>query len=227
MKRIIIVNEGQTEQEFCKDLLAPHFLSKNTIIHYPTIKKTGGGIVAWETLKLQIETHLKQDQTAFVTTFIDYYGINGKLKFPKWEEAKTILDKNDRMTFLEASMKALIAPKLSHRFIPYIQLHEFEGLLFNNIDVFKMQIAGNEFSDFEELDKTIQDNPNPELINDGKTTAPSKRLQRLIIGYNKPIYGSILAEAIGLKRIRNKCPRFNHWISNLEMLEIPLAKALI
>jgi Domain of unknown function (DUF4276) len=68
MKRIIIVNEGQTEQEFCKDLLTPHFFSKNTIIYHPTIKKTGGGIVAWETLKLQIETHLKQDQTAFVTT---------------------------------------------------------------------------------------------------------------------------------------------------------------
>lgn len=218
MKRIIIVNEGQTEQEFCKDLLLPHFLNKNILINYPTIKKTGGGIVAWETLKQQIETHLKQDQTAFVTTLIDYYGINGKLKFPNWEEAKAIVDKNDRMTFLEASMKDLIDPKLSHRFIPYIQLHEFEGLLFNNIDVFKTQIAENEFRDFQELAKTIQDNPNPELINDGKTTAPSKRLERLIIGYNKPVYGSILAEAIGLQRIRSKCPRFHQWITALETI---------
>jgi Domain of unknown function (DUF4276) len=120
------------------------------------------------------------------------------------------------MTFLEDAMKALIDPKLSHRFIPYIQLHEFEGLLFSNIDVFKTQIAENEFRDFNELAKTIQDNPNPELINDGKLTAPSKRLERLIIGYNKPVYGSILAEAIGLQRIRSKCPRFNHWINTLE-----------
>jgi Domain of unknown function (DUF4276) len=216
MKRIIIVNEGQTEQEFCKDLLSPHFLRQNILINYPTIKKTGGGIVAWETLKQQIETHLKQDPTAFVTTLIDYYGINGKLKFPKWEEAKEIVDKNDRMSFLEEAMKALIDPKLSHRFIPYIQLHEFEGLLFCNIDVFKTQIAPNEFRDFNELIKTIQDNPNPELINEGKTTAPSKRLESYIKGYNKPVYGSILAEAIGLSHIRSKCPRFNHWISILE-----------
>lgn len=55
-----------------------------------------------------------------------------------------------------------------------------------------------------------------ELINDGKTTAPSKRLQSLIIGYNKPVYGSILAEAIGLPKIRAKCPRFNDWITILE-----------
>jgi Domain of unknown function (DUF4276) len=126
------------------------------------------------------------------------------------------VDKNDRMTFLEDAMKALIDPKLSHRFIPYIQLHEFEGLLFNNIDVFKEQIDLEEFRDFDYLLKTINDYPNPELINDGKTTAPSKRLERHIVGYNKIVYGSILAEAIGLQRIRSKCPRFNHWITTLE-----------
>jgi hypothetical protein len=218
MKRIIIVNEGQTEQEFCKVLLEPHFSKNNIYIQRPTIKKTGGGIVAWETLKKQIETHLKQDQAAFVTTLIDYYGINGKLKFPKWEEAKAIVDKNKRMDFLEVSMKDLIDPKLSHRFIPYIQLHEFEGLLFSSIDVFASQIALNEFKDYRELVETIVEYPNPELINDGRTTAPSKRLERIIIGYNKPVYGSILAEAIGLQRIRSKCPRFNSWITTLETI---------
>ncbi len=216
MKRIIIVNEGETEQEFCKDVLQPHFLRQDILIEYPTIKKSGGGIVAWESLKKQIDNHLKQDPTAFVTTLIDYYGINGKLKFPKWDEAKAVVDKNHRLSFLEQSMKELIDASHNYRFIPYIQLHEFEGLLFNNIDVFKSQIAPNEFKNYEELVKTINDYPNPELINDGKTTAPSKRLQSLIIGYNKPVYGSILAEAIGLPKIRAKCPRFNDWITILE-----------
>ena len=87
MKRIIIVCEGETEQEFCKDILHPYFLSRNLHIQAPTIKKSGGGIVAWKTLQNQIENHLKQDPSAYITTFIDYYGINGKLKFPKWEEA--------------------------------------------------------------------------------------------------------------------------------------------
>ena len=97
-------------------------------------------------------------------------------------------------------------------------MHEFEGLLFNNIEVFDTQIAPNEFTDYIELAKTIAENPNPELINDGKETAPSKRLLRLIKGYNKPVYGAILAEAIGLERLRHKCPRFNQWIKGLETL---------
>lgn len=216
MKRIIIVNEGETEEEFCKDVLQPYFSTKDILIQHPTIKKSGGGIVAWETLKKQIETHLKQDPSVFVTTLIDYYGLNGKLKFPKWEESKAIVDINDRIRFLEQSMEALIDESLRYRFISYMQLHEFEGLLFNNIEVFNSQIAQDEFSDYAELVKTIADNPNPELINDGKETAPSKRLMRLIKGYNKTVYGSILAQAIGLERIRSKSPRFNNWINTLE-----------
>ena len=218
MKRIIIICEGQTEQEFCKDLLQPYFIKRNILVEYPTIKHSSGGIVAWTTLHKQIENHLKQDAAAFVTTFIDYYGINGKLKFPKWDEAKAIADKNERMTFLENAMSELIDEALRYRFIPYIQLHEFEGLLFNNIEVFKSQIATDEFADFDELAQTIADNPNPELINDGKDTAPSKRLLRLIRGYNKPVYGAILAETIGLERIKSKSPRFNQWLTDLESL---------
>lgn len=216
MKRIIIVNEGETEEEFCKDVLQPYFSTKDILIQHPTIKKSGGGIVAWETLKKQIETHLKQDPSVFVTTLIDYYGLNGKLKFPKWEESKAIVDINDRIRFLEQSMEALIDESLRYRFISYMQLHEFEGLLFNNIEVFNSQIARNEFSDYNELVNIIIENPNPELINDGKETAPSKRLMRLIKGYNKTVYGSILAQAIGLERIRSKSPRFNNWINTLE-----------
>ena len=61
-------------------------------------------------------------------------------------------------------------------------------------------------------------NPNPELINDHKETTPSKRLQKHIIGYSKIVYGSILAESIGLTKMRKKSLRFNQWISNLESI---------
>jgi hypothetical protein len=33
-------------------------------------------------------------------------------------------------------MKEYIDESIRYRFIPYMQLHEFEGLLFNNIEVF-------------------------------------------------------------------------------------------
>lgn len=95
-------------------------------------------------------------------------------------------------------------------------MHEFEGLLLNNIAVFKNNFTLAEFTDFKELESLINNNPNPELINDGNTTAPSKRLKRLIIGYNKIVYGACLATSIGLTNIRNKSPRFNNWITLLE-----------
>ena len=93
MKRIIIICEGQTEQQFCNDVLQFHFNSKNIYIHYPTIEKTGGGIVNWEALKFQITTTLKKDPTAIVTTLIDFYGIHAHHKYPFWEQAKQQADK--------------------------------------------------------------------------------------------------------------------------------------
>jgi hypothetical protein len=99
-----------------------------------------------------------------------------------------------------------------------MQLHEFEGLLFNDINIFHQQIPSADLIGLSELEKTFQDYDNPEMINNHKQTSPSHRLKRIISGYNKIVYGDILAEAIGLDRIRQKSPRFNKWISLMENL---------
>jgi len=85
VKRLIVICEGPTEQEFCKDVLTPYFSNKNILIQAPLIKKSGGGVVPWLTLKKQIETHLKQDTNAMVTTLIDYYGIPERYNYPGWD----------------------------------------------------------------------------------------------------------------------------------------------
>jgi hypothetical protein len=174
--------------------------------------------VRWENLKHQIENHLLQDTQAFVTLFIDYYGIPENYHYPGWQVAHLIADKNQRMQALETAMHQSISGNINHRFIPYLQLHEFEGLLFNNIEVFTTHIPMEEFNNLAELAQTIQNNPNPEMINNTPNNAPSYRLKRLIKGYNKIVYGSILAKEIGLDRIRTKSPRFNEWIEKLERI---------
>jgi hypothetical protein len=214
MKRIIIICEGQTEQEFCKSILHPHFIHKDIEIQTPAIKKSGGGIVAWVNLKSQIEKHLLQDETAFVSTFIDYYGIPEKYLYPNWEKAHKITNKNRRMDILEEGMKEDIKQSLQCRFIPYIQLHEFEGLLFNNIQVFEKWIPEDDFLDKQELMNILQNYQNPEEIN--TDNPPSHRLSKIIQGYRKILHGNTLALEIGLDNIRNKSPRFNHWIKTLE-----------
>ncbi len=56
------------------------------------------------------------------------------------------------------------------------------------------------------------------MINDKKDTSPSHRLERIVKGYNKVVYGNILADAIGLEKIRNKSIRFNGWLQKIENL---------
>ena len=80
----------------------------------------------------------------------------------------------------------------------------------------------NEILDREELEAIFKEFDNPEMINNCPDTAPSKRLKRIIKGYNKIVYGNILAEAIGLTGIKAKCPRFNNWITIISSIVKPL-----
>ena len=120
------------------------------------------------------------------------------------------------MRFLETQMQLDIDEDLRYRFIPYIQLHEFEGLLFCDVDVFKQVIPQEELVGMQELVEVISGNPNPEMINNSPETSPSHRLLRIIKGYNKIVYGNIIAETIGIETIRTKCPRFNEWLTQIE-----------
>lgn len=214
MKRLIIICEGPTEQAFCNDILRDHFLPKGILLDAPTIKHSNGGIVAWETLKKQIITHLNEGN-CIVSLFVDYYRIRDSYNFPGWMNSKSITDIYDRMRYLFEQMSLDIEINLRSRFIPYIQLHEFEGLLFSDISVFPNNFTKDEL-DFSLLETAVKSAHTPEEINNGPNTAPSERLKRAIKGYDKIVYGSCLASDIGLKTIREKCILFNEWIEKLE-----------
>jgi len=211
MKRVIIICEGETEREFCKKVLSPHLIHHNIFIQAPLIKKSMGGIVQWPILKKEIEMHLLEPKV-IVTTFLDYYGLYKKYNFPKWDESEKIADKSIRIDFLENAMKEDINNTIKHRYIPYLQLHEFEGLLFNDIQLFYDFVPKADLVGIAELKSTFANYDNPEMINNNKETSPSHRLKRIIKGYNKPLYGHYFAEAIGINKIRDKSPRFNQWI---------------
>lgn len=210
MKRLIIICEGETEQELCSNMLRPYFVVKDIMVECPLIKKSMGGIVSWHALKSQILGHLAEH--AYVTTFIDYYGIKDSYQYPCWTESKGIADKYERITLLESAMGTDVD---SYKFIPYIQLHEYEALLFNNKDSFTNILPENELQDEAALIDVIAKFPNPELINDKLETSPSHRLKKIIPTYDKIIYGYCLAEEIGLDNIRAKCPHFDGWLEKL------------
>ena len=214
MKRVIIICEGQTEREFCEKVLAPHLFPLDIFIQAPLIKESSGGIVKWGILKKQIETHLLEP-SVIVSTLIDYYGLYEKFNFPKWLDGEKVVDKNARMDFLEKSMRDEVADEVAYRFIPYLQLHEFEALLFNTIELFYEQVPKADLIGIKELNEIFAQYENPEMINNIRETSPSHRLKRIIKGYNKVLYGHYFAEAIGINKIRAKSPRFNQWIERL------------
>lgn len=212
MKTVIIICEGETEEEFCKTLLSVYMQE------YCNIRievRLLGGNCNWQRIKDWAEKALKQQKNAFVTTFFDYYGVKTK-EFPNWKETVEINKANvrERIEILEKGMLEEIDSDLRYRFIPYIQLHEFEALLFNNIEVFDNNFKQSEFNRVKLLD-VLNKFPDPELINQKRETSPSHRLERIITSYDKIIYGNMLVEMIGIKQIRQKNIHFNNWIEQL------------
>ena len=61
---------------------------------------------------------------------------------------------------------------------------------------------------------------NPERINDGKETAPSKRILSIFPNYKKTSDGPAVVESIGMKTLKEKCQHFREWVENLEKLDI-------
>lgn len=217
MKNLFIICEGPTEQEFCEAVLKDYL--SNVELRTPLIKHSGGGVVPWPTLLNQIIHHLNEND-AYVSTFIDYYGIKDDFRYPSWEEGKKIVNKEDRMIFLEQAMKNQISENVRYRYIPHLQLHEFETLLFCDINVFRNWFEASELSHLNDLqDALIKFNYRPEEINNSTKTAPSKRILKAIPSYDKVIAGNCLAMDIRLEKMLEMCPHFRKWIDELKMIK--------
>ena len=168
--------------------------------------------------------HLKNDlintiyeNNVLVTTMIDFYALPND--FPRYEEAKCIVNKSERLSFLEKAIVEDLETTQNRTFpdlMPYIQLHEFEALVFASSEAIKALYSETE-AKFDELDKIISEYPNPEDINDDPSTAPSKRLKnnQLIKGYNKVIDGNLIILETGIDTILQKCPRFSKWVETI------------
>ena len=212
MKRLYIVVEGQTEQEFVTDLIAPYFRGLEIYDVRPFLIRTSrtgrGGFVNYQHLKNDIIRLLKHETEIIVTTLIDFFRIPTNI--PKYKSCThTDTDIFDKVSCLE---KAIADDISDRRFIQYIQLHEFEAVLFSSNKGFTY------YYEKKVSDKTqaiIDNYDNPELINDSPETAPSKRLLKIIPNYNKVIDGNVIAMEIGFHTINEKCLRFQHWINQI------------
>jgi hypothetical protein len=227
MARLYLFAEGQTEQTFADTILKPHLANHEVYMQNPVLiahcRKKGkihrGGSRRYTPIRNDIIRFLKQDasRNVFFTTMIDLYGLPSD--FPGIEDAENLRgDPRMRVESLEVSWLDDIQDE---RFIPFIALHEYEGLLFSEISHLDFFFE-NARARIARLKRIADAVDSPELINDGAQTAPSKRIIAEIPEYEgaKRTVGPQLAELIGLDGIRRKCPHFDGWISRLERLAL-------
>ncbi|MDE3742121.1 DUF4276 family protein [Maribacter polysaccharolyticus] len=217
MKRLLIVVEGDTEKEFIDKVLSPYLYSKGLLsVECFKIKHTKGGLTKYQHLKTDL-INCVYENNVLVSTLIDFYAL--PKDFPKYDDALKIANKGERLSFLEKSIIEDVENEKGSSFpnlLPYIQLHEFEALVFSSIDSIRALYSEYD-AKFNEIEQVIATYPNPEDINDSPQTAPSKRLKnnQLIRGYNKVNDGIMIIEETGIDVVLAKCPRFRKWVETL------------
>ncbi len=219
MTRLNIIVEGQTEETFVRDLLAPH-LGLHQVFVWARSVETGrrkqriyrGGLVSYAKAKQDIRRWLAQDPQALVSTMFDYYALPDD--FPRPPVPRGGVSILDWVTKLEEALAVDIGDS---RFVPYLQVHEFEALLFTDVAE-TGRVLGATPAQLQQLQKIRAAFETPEHINDSPETAPSKRLIQLFPRYDKTFFGPAAVGRIGLETLRRECTHFASWLTRLERL---------
>ena len=143
-----------------------------------------------------------------VTSLIDYYGLRGR-------QQRSVEEVEE---FVRHAVTRRMRGRHT-RILPYVQRYEFEGLLFSDLNAVARVIEVSP-KQLAELRRIRSNFATPEAINDGRNSAPSKRLKRAIPAYDKVLHGPEIAEWTTIEMILRECPRFRDWVSRLEALRI-------
>jgi len=197
MVRLGISVEGPTEERFIKILLQPHLSQKDIYVTPVSIN----GNVSIDRVRHELKNLAYNFD--FITTFYDFYGFKGKV------EAET------KMT-LESKIAESIKEDIRGKLIPYVQMYEFEGLLFSSPEAIASVLQGGSLNIWA-TSILAEFSNNPEKVNDSYETAPSKRLEKYT-NYRKTTHGPNISQEIGLEKMRQMCSGFDDWLTKLEKL---------
>ncbi len=142
VKQLNVFCEGQTEQGFCSQVLQPHlFPQGDGLIHTLAVGEKDhhhlyglGRRTKYQRVRKFILNTIKDCAGAdvYFTTLFDLYGL--PVDFPgKDEHVRNPANPTLYVTALESAFGADID---HHRFIPYLQLHEYETILFSDAEAF-------------------------------------------------------------------------------------------
>lgn len=217
VKRLLILVEGQTEERFIVNVLRDH-LAARSVFPIPTILvtklvETGtrfkGGVASWSQIKRDLVKLIKDSGAAGITTLLDYY------RLPKDVPGMASRPRSSPSARVAHVEKAIAKQFNDARFRPYLMLHEFEAMLFADIEKWS-----HRFDDSAAIARLKKDVAGlvPEMINETPQGAPSKRIKMRIADYSKVLHGPLAVKDIGLEAIREACPHFASWLDWAEDL---------
>ena len=224
-KHLVVFCEGQTEQHFCEQVIQPHLFpfGDGTVYTLPVGEKDHhhlygiGRRTKYDRVRKFICNTIKrrEGKNVYFTTLFDLYAL--PTDFPgKDTNVRNSADPTPYVLALEEGFRQNID---YHRFIPYLQLHEYETMLFADLDAFRTSFENCEDA-IQQLEAIAASVQSIEHIDDGRTTAPSKRIIEVIPEYDgrKSSAGPDIAAYIGIPAIRAKCPHVHSWLIQLENL---------
>lgn len=225
MTRLYFYVEGQTEQEYVSRVLIPHLAGFGVYAMNPVLAASGrrhgktarGGGERYQPMRRDLGFLLKQEAARDVrfTTMFDLYALYDG--FPGWAEAEKLRHlPYQRVQVLEKAFGLDVA---DHRFIPHITLHEFETILLCEPE-YLASAYENAGQGIASLRAAVTEATCPELVDDGATSAPSKRIiaQFPRYAHQKTTVGVDIAACVGIERTRRLCPHFHSWLQVLEAL---------
>ena len=223
MIRLHVFVESQTEEAFIKAVLRPHLstfgLQMNASIVISSVntrlgKTFRGGLTNYQKLRNFIVRSIKREAKNDVrfTTMFDLYAL--PRNFPGFDTAWKMSDPYAKIAALE---KAFANDIDDWRFLPYLQLHEFEALILAGLE-YLPELYDVDEAQLGALAREVR-KKGPELVNDGSQSAPSKRLMACIPDYNKLATGLLVTEAVTIPGLVAACPHFGQWVTQLQALE--------
>lgn len=211
MPRLVFIVEGDAEQHFINMHLVGYLSQKFPGVGMHAQKITTnrhlnkkGGNVSYALFRNELKRTAAQGNV-LITTMLDFFRLPND--FPGYStDVLTIDVMEDR---IRTDCATIIIPQY---FRPYIQKHEFEALLFANLNGFSTVLDDSEM---KQVKKIVNDCGSPEDIDGGVETAPSKRLQS-IFNYKKVADSILVMSDVNIDRLRRSCPRFDEWVGSLE-----------
>lgn len=228
MIHLHVIAEGKSEEEFVRKVLAPHLAHFEIFVQCQQVHTGGnkthpikgglGRVPRYKPIARALERWIESDRErtdVYYSTMLDLYAFPKDTESPFTEGIRDIADKYAQIDALESAM---FNKHGCPRFIPYVQLHEFETLLLVNLDQLKVMYPDRS-TQINRLKRDLGE-LNIELVNDGATTAPSKRIINAVPDHEgqKSTVGPMVAEDIGIQAIRQRCRHFNDWLTKLENL---------